>query len=87
MKCHRASLTLNVVQEAINESTMLSLAAAGIGATFITEFARRRKPDEVCFIPVEDLDATLSLKAIWRSDDTNPALKKFVSIVRRSSIK
>jgi len=86
-QCHRASLTLNVVQDAVNESTMLSLVAAGIGATFITDAARRRKPDEVCLIPVEDLDATISLKAIWRSDDKTPALKDFVAAVRKSSLK
>jgi DNA-binding transcriptional LysR family regulator len=85
--CHRASLTLNVVQDAINESTMLSLVAAGIGATFITEAAKRRKPDDVCLIPIEDLDASLSLKAIWRADDKTPALRDFVSAVRKSSLK
>jgi DNA-binding transcriptional LysR family regulator len=86
-QCHRAALTLNVVQDAINESTMLSLVAAGIGATFITESAKRRKPDEVALVPVEDLDATLSLKAIWRSDDKTPALREFASLLRQFSAK
>jgi len=81
-QCHRAGLTLNVVQDAINESTMLSLVAAGIGATFITEFAKHRKPDQVSLIPVQDFDASLSLKAIWRKDDQTPALKEFASVVK-----
>ncbi|MBS1957797.1 MAG: LysR family transcriptional regulator [Cyanobacteria bacterium SZAS-4] len=75
--------TLNVVQEANNESTMLSLVSADIGATFITESALRRKPDDVVFIPVTDLNAMLSVKAMW-SDDNNPALSKLVAVVRRA---
>lgn len=75
--------TLNVVQEANNESTMLSLVSAEIGATFITESALRRKPDDVVFIPISDLNAKLSVKAIW-SDDNNPALSKLVEVVRRA---
>lgn len=71
-------LHLNVVQEAFTESTMLSLVAADIGLTFITEAAQRRKPDNVDLIEVEDLNANLTLRAIWREDEREPSLQKFV---------
>lgn len=80
--CNRAGLTLNVVQEAFTEGTMLSLVAADIGLTFITEAASRRKPDNVVLIDVQDMDATITLKAMWRGDDKNPALQEFVKVVR-----
>ena len=80
--CNRAGLTLNVVQEAFTEGTMLSLVAADIGLTFITEAANRRKPDNVVLMDVVDMDATITLKAMWRGDDRNSALLEFVKVVR-----
>lgn len=81
----RKGCTLNVVQHGNNESTMLSLVSAGIGATFIVESAKHRKPDDVVFIPVADLNATISVKAIWNSEDSNPALAQFVSTIKQYS--
>lgn len=85
-ECNKVGLVLNVVQEAFTESTMLSLVAADIGATFITEAALRRKPDNVVLLRVQDLDATITLKAMWRNDDQNPALREFVKVLRTSGV-
>ena len=81
-RCAKAGITLNVVQEAFTESTMLSLVAADIGLTFITEEAQRRKPDNVVLIEVEDLKATITLKAMWRKHDKSPAVREFVKAMR-----
>lgn len=78
-RTNAGGLNLNVVQEAFTESTMLSLVAADIGVTFITEAARRRKPDNVVLLDVVDLRADITLRAMWRSDDHEPALKEFIS--------
>jgi len=75
--------TLNVVQEGTNESTLLSLVSAEIGATFITETAKTRKPEDVVLIPVSDLNASISVKAIW-IDETNPVLNQFVKTIRKA---
>lgn len=64
---------------------MLSLVAADMGVTFITEAARRRKPENVVMVEVKDLDATLKLTAMWRSNDTSPALKQFLETVKAAS--
>ncbi len=74
---------LNVVQEGTNESTLLSLVSAEIGATFITETARSRKPEDVVLIPVADLNASIRVKAIW-IDDTNPVLNQFIETIRKA---
>jgi DNA-binding transcriptional LysR family regulator len=84
-QCTKAGLTLNVVQEGTTESIMLSLVAAEIGVTFITESAQRRKPDNVVLVDIKDLDATITLKAMWRSDEYTPAIREFLSVVRKSS--
>lgn len=82
--CSKAGLTLNIVQEAFTESTMLSLVAADIGVTFITEAAQHRKPANVMLTPLKDMNATLTLYAIWRTQDCNPAVREFLSIARKA---
>lgn len=83
-RCSRAGWAMNVAQEAFTESTMLSLVSADIGVTFITEAARRRKPENVVLIEVEDLDVTINLRALWRVKDRSPALREFLEAVRSS---
>jgi DNA-binding transcriptional LysR family regulator len=82
--CHAAGLTLNVVQEGNNETTMLSLVAGGIGLSFTIKSAEKRKPDSVVLKEVEDLRLTVELSAIWREDNKVPALQKFIEIVRKT---
>jgi DNA-binding transcriptional LysR family regulator len=80
--CHAAGLTLNIVQEGNNPTTMLSLVAGGIGLTFTFKSVERRKPDNVVLREVDDLRLTMDLSAIWREDNKLPALQRFIEIVR-----
>jgi len=82
--CHAAGLTLNVVQEGNNETTMLSLVAGGIGLSFTIKSAEKRKPDSVVLKEIVDLRLTVELSAIWREDNKVPALQKFIEIVRKT---
>jgi len=80
--CHAAGVTLNIVQEVNNPTTMLSLVAGGIGLSFTIQSAERTKPDSVVLREVEDLRLTIELSAIWREDNQVPALQTFLEIVR-----
>jgi DNA-binding transcriptional LysR family regulator len=80
--CHAAGLTLNIVQEVNNPTTMLSLVAGGIGLSFTITSAARTKPDSVVLREVEDLRDTSELFTIWRADNKVPALQKFIEMVR-----
>src|SRR5262245_25306774 len=81
--CHAAGLTLNIVQEVNNPTTMLSLVAGGIGVTFTITSAENTKPDSVVLRKVHDLRVTAELSAIWRADNKVPALQKFIETVRQ----
>jgi len=81
--CHAAGLTLNIVQEVNNPTTMLSLVAGGIGVTFTITSAEKTKPDSVVLRKVDDLRVTAELSAIWRGDNKVPALQKFIEVVLR----
>lgn len=79
--CHAAGLTLNIVQEVNNPTTMLSLVAGGIGLSFTITSAARTKPDSVCCARWKTGD-TSELSTIWRADNKVPALQKFIEMVR-----
>ena len=80
--CHAAGLTLSIVQEVNNPTTILSLVAGGIGVSFTIASAEKMKPDSVVLRKVDDLRVTAELSAIWRGDNKVPALQKFIEIVR-----
>ena len=80
--CHAAGLTLNIVQEVNNPTTILSLVAGGIGLSFTITSAARTKPDSVVLREVEALRDTSELSTIWRADNKAPALQRFIEMVR-----
>src|SRR5215468_11165221 len=80
--CDAAGLTLNIVQEVNNPTTILSLVAGGIGVSFTITSAEKTKPDSVVLRKVDDLRVTAELSAMWRGDDKVPALEKFMEVVR-----
>src|SRR6201993_1001294 len=72
-----------IVQEGMNEATILSLVSTGLGVGWVLETARWRCPETVVVSPVVDLNMPLTLALAWRRDNTSPLLAKFVDDVRR----
>jgi DNA-binding transcriptional LysR family regulator len=72
-----------VVQEAIDETTMLSLVSAGIGIGFVNSANAARKPDGVDFVKVHDLKVELPLCLVWKTNNPLPTLRHFLEITAR----
>jgi DNA-binding transcriptional LysR family regulator len=72
-----------IVQEALNEATILSLVSHGMGVGWVNGTARWRCPESVAIVSVVDLDMPLPLALAWRRDNTSPLLAKFIDEVRR----
>jgi DNA-binding transcriptional LysR family regulator len=83
--CEAAGVRLNIVQEANNLTTILSLVAGGIGLSFSIKSAARTKPDSVVLREIEGLHIKIELSVIWRDDNKLPALQKFIEVVRKQS--
>ncbi len=82
-ECFRAGLkSPRIVQEGVNEATILSLVLHGVGVGFVNENARWRCPQGVVVLPVIDLNLQLPLSLVWRKDNVSPLLGKFVAGVR-----
>jgi len=82
-ECFRGGLkSPHIVQEAVNEATILSLVSCRLGVAFVSSATRWRCPESVALLPVTDLKLPLPLALIWRKDNVSPLLEKFVAEVR-----
>jgi DNA-binding transcriptional LysR family regulator len=83
-ECYRGGLkSPRVVQEGLNEATILSVVSSGLGVGWVLGTARWRCPETVVVLPVSDLNMPLTLALAWRRDNTSPLLANFVGDVRR----
>jgi DNA-binding transcriptional LysR family regulator len=82
-ECFRGGLkTPHIVQEAVNEATILSLVSCRLGVAFVSSATRWRCPQGVVLLPVADLNLPLPFSLIWRKNNQSPLLGKFVADVR-----
>jgi DNA-binding transcriptional LysR family regulator len=83
-ECHRGGLkSPRIVQEGLNEATILSLVSNGLGVGWVLGTARWRSPESVVILPVVDLNMPLPLALAWRRDNTSPLLAHFIDEVQR----
>ena len=83
-ECYRGGLkSPRIVQEGLNEATILSLVSSGLGVGWVVGSARWRSPESVVILPVVDLDVALPLVLAWRRDNTSPLLANFIAEVQR----
>src|SRR6266403_1283544 len=76
-ECFRGGLkSPHIVQEAVNEATILSLVSCRMGVAFVSSSTRWRCPESVALLPVTDLKLPLPFALIWRKDNTSPLLEK-----------
>src|SRR5258708_3270302 len=83
-ECYRGGLkSPRIVQEGVNEATILSLVSTGLGVGWVLGTARWRCPETVVVLPVVDLKMPLTLALAWRRDNASPLLATFIANVRR----
>jgi DNA-binding transcriptional LysR family regulator len=83
-ECYRGGLkSPRIVQEGLNEATILSLVSTGLGVGWVLGTARWRCPETVVILPVVDLNMPLRLALAWRRDNASPLLANFVADVGR----
>ena len=81
--CFRGGLkSPHVVQEGVNEATILSLVSCGLGVAFVSSATRWRCPESVVLLSVNDLKLPLPFALVWRKDNASVLLAKFVADVR-----
>jgi DNA-binding transcriptional LysR family regulator len=83
-ECYRGGLkSPRIVQEGLNEATILSLVATGLGVGWVLGTARWRCPETVVILSVVDLNMPLTLALAWRRDNASPLLANFIADLQR----
>src|SRR5260370_10430895 len=78
--CSRGGLkTPRIVQEALDQATLLSLVACGLGVAFVSDATRWRCPKDVALRPVVDMQLPIAFSLVWRKDNASPLLARFVA--------
>jgi DNA-binding transcriptional LysR family regulator len=81
--CQAGGLEPRIVQEAFEETMMISLVSVGMGVSFVIDTARNHWPEGlVTFRRVDDFSVPLHLSLIWRAEDSSPLLKRLIDIVQ-----
>ena len=83
-ECYRGGLkSPRIVQEGLNEATILSLVSSGLGVGWVVGTARWRSPESVVILPVVDLTMPLPMALAWRRNNTSTLLANFIAEVQR----
>lgn len=80
--CQQAGFSPNVVQEAIEMQTIVSLVAAEIGVALVPASIRHWQRVGVMYRELEGETTMTTITMAWRKDDTAPVLHTFLNAVR-----
>jgi DNA-binding transcriptional LysR family regulator len=80
--CSSAGFFPQIVQEARTTQTIVSLVAVGMGISVVPASLRGLQRAGVAYRSLEGPAPTTELAVIWRRDDSNQALHRFLEIVR-----
>lgn len=80
----RAKCLPQIVYEAAEYQTMMSLVAAGLGLSIVPASVRNLGREGVKYVPVVDAKARAEIVMAYRGRATTPALRSFVELARSS---
>jgi len=80
--CAQAGFLPQIVQEARTTQTIVSLVAVGMGVSIVPASLRSLQRTGVVYRLLEEPAPTTELAVLWRPDDENPALHRFLEIIR-----
>jgi DNA-binding transcriptional LysR family regulator len=79
-ECARGGLSApNIVQEAADRDTHLSLVQCRVGLSWQNEGVRWHCPRDIALVRVVDMNVRLPFSLIWKKDNTAPLLQRFVA--------
>lgn len=78
--CQGCGFSPRIVQEAGTTTAILGLVSAGMGVTLLAYSNRALNRNGVAFVPVEGLEATLSV--VWRGEPASPTTNRFLAVAR-----
>ena len=71
-----------VTRHRLSREGIMSLVSLGLGASLVADHWRGVQYPSVTFVPVGDENERVPFSLVWRPDNDNPALRRFVSLAR-----
>jgi DNA-binding transcriptional LysR family regulator len=82
--CQAAGFSPQVAQEAIQMQTIVSLVSAELGVALIPESLINLQRTGVVYKALRERSAPIEIHLVWRKQDTLPALRLFLKVVRNA---
>lgn len=79
-------IALNITQHDVSRESLLGLVASGQGLTLVSEAATGLSVPGLVYRPIDDPDATVTVRLAWMPDNDNPALRRFISFAKSSAL-
>lgn len=80
--CQQAGFSPNVVQEAMQMQTIVSLVAGGIGVAIVPISLQNMQRTGVIYRPLEEPTPCAEVALVWRQNDISPSVQRFLDIVQ-----
>lgn len=81
--CQQAGFSPNVVQEALQMQTIVSLVAGGIGVAIVPVSLQNMQRMGVVYKPLEGPAPCVEVAVAWRRDDTLPTVRQFLQVLQQ----
>ncbi|KAG0736212.1 hypothetical protein G6F60_014460 [Rhizopus arrhizus] len=82
--CAAAGFTPRIVQEAGEASTLISLAAAGLGAAILPSSCDHIRVEGARFVALADAGAHSEVQLAWRREGVTPLIRNFATLLREA---
>src|SRR5690606_30705735 len=82
--CAAAGFTPRIVQEAGEASTLISLAAAGLGAAILPSSCDHIRVEGARFVALADAGAHSEVQLAWRREGVTPLVRHFAGLLREA---
>lgn len=83
--CREAGFSPHVAQEAVLMQTIVSLVAAGLGVSILPASTGKLGLEGVQYVWLKEADVETEIAAAWRSEDENPALRRFLNVSKAAT--
>ena len=83
--CRTAGFEPSLGHEAPQLATVISFVAAGLGVALVPGSMQDVRASGVSYLPLSDVQASISLCLVWRRGDPSKVVQNLVSLVRSAS--
>lgn len=82
--CHDAGFSPDVVQEAGEMPTIVSLVAAGLGVSLVPASMERLRSDGIAYVPMQGPGVRITIALAWRREHPSPLVQHLIDVAREA---